>query len=154
MFSVSVYTHTTIPVCLLACVFSVFLCHGRCVFSVRVYTNTTIPVCLIACVFSVFLYHGLSVFSVCVYTYTTTPVCLLACVFSVFLYHGRCVFRGLCQVKKNQKNPRKIRINQTPPTHPLSNFNFFWNIWKHENNTKITKKHNISKKKIIIRVRA
>ena len=107
---VSVYIHTTIPVCLIACVFSVFLFHGRCVFSVCIYIHTTIPVCLIAyilchcvisvymytckglpiypipCVFSVFLYHGRCVFRVCVYTHTTIPVCLIACVFSIFIF--------------------------------------------------------------------
>ena len=92
VFSLCVYTCTTIPVCLIACVFSIFLFHGRCVFSVCVYTYTTVPVCLIACVFSVFLFHGRCVFSVCVYTCTTIPVCLIACVFSIFLFHGRCVF--------------------------------------------------------------
>ena len=90
--SVCVYKYTTIPVCLIACVFSVFLFHGRCVFNSCVYTHTTIPVCLLPCVFSVFLFHGRCMFSVCVYTYTTIPVCLIACVSSVFLFHGRCVF--------------------------------------------------------------
>ena len=92
MFSVCIYTYTTIPVCLIACVFSVFQYHGRCVFSICVYTYTTIHLCLIACVFSAFLFHGRCVFSVCIYTLTTIHVCLLRCVFSVFLFHGSCVF--------------------------------------------------------------
>ena len=54
--------------------------------------------------------------------------------------------RGIVQLKKS-KNLRKTRIIQTPPTHPLSNFLFFSNVWKHENNTKKQKKKNISKKK-------
>ena len=77
--SVCIYTYTTIPVCLIACLFSVFLYHGRCVFSVCVYTHTTIPVCLIACVFGIFIFDGRCVFSVCVYTHTTISVCLIAC---------------------------------------------------------------------------
>ena len=90
--SVNLYTYKGLPICLIACVFSVVLCYGRCVLSVCVYTYTTIPVCLIACVFSVSLFHGRCVFSVCIYTHTTIPVCLLHCVFSVFHFHGRCVF--------------------------------------------------------------
>ena len=55
-------------------------------------------------------------------------------------------YLGVLSSWKKSKNPRKTRNNQTPPTDPTIHF-FFFNIWKHENNTKNTKKHNISKKK-------
>ena len=64
------------------------LCH--CVISVNLYTYKGLPICLIDCVFSVFLYHGRCVFSVCVYAHTKIPVCLIACVFSVFYILCHC----------------------------------------------------------------
>ena len=73
---VNLYNYKGPPICLIACVFSVVLCYGRCVFSGCVDTHITIPLCLIACVFSVFICYGGCVFRVCVYTFTTIPVCL------------------------------------------------------------------------------
>ena len=54
---------------------------------------------------------------------------------------------GVLSSLKKSKNPRKTRINQTPPTHPLSIFYF---ILETSGNMKTTQKntikHNISKK--------
>ena len=58
----------------------------------------------------------------------------------------------VCQVEKNKKSEKNS--DWSSPTHPPIQFwSFFGNIWKHQNNTRNTKKHKISKK-IQIRVGA
>ena len=58
------------------------------------------------------------------------------------------VIRGLVKLKIFLKKfEKKLCSDQTyKPNHPLFNFYFFWNICKHENNTKKTKKQNYQKK--------
>ena len=53
-----------------------------------------------------------------------------------------------CQVKTIPKIREKLGLIRIYPPTPYPIFFFFGNIWKHENNTENTHKHNISKKKL------
>ena len=54
--------------------------------------------------------------------------------------------KGFCQVEKNQKIREKLGLVR--PTHPLHYQMFFFNNWKHENNSQKNEKTQISKEKL------